>query len=255
MPMPVTGAYRRAHEYIAPWRQRDNILLDEDHHRPGVDDPDDPAWQATAYQETPIGSPYVGDDWVTAVVPGLVLDRTPAGHDPTPNTHRSDYGAGNIRSRGEAALQFSNERYELDRNPGLAAAAPPSDAALRRGLTADAQNNPPSSSYGGGGWRPGWYERFWTARNFKPPARGMVGLGRVVDARRTVTPQLAQTAADAPAPDEPGAYNYTGDLSSMARAIRNLNRTPQMRRTPQPIDDPVMVDERGASPMPDSWVM
>lgn len=191
-----------------------------------------PAWAAPTYQEVAPGPETVGLEWVTTA-PGLELP-TPTyvgGHEDA-KAHDSPDAAVESDSRREASTQFSDERYEGDVVGGYPGnASNVATEALRRGLNAEAQNNPPDESYGGEGFRRGTYRWTWVERVFSPPWRH--------HDFRVVTPYTASEVGDAPPPGNPARFN--SPFSSLARQVRDA-ATPQLRRTPEPVDEGLATD-------------
>lgn len=245
--MPLTGSFMAARRTKDPQQARLH-QVGHAHQQPGKVEPvDPPAWAAPQYSEVMPGPEVVGLEWVTTE-PGLELPTPPYidGHDDAKG-HNSPDAAKETDNRREAALQFSTERYEGDAAAGLeGTASTVAPEALRRGLNAEAQNNPPDESYGGEGFRRGQYRQTWVERVFSPPWRH--------HGYRVVTPLTAGTHKDAPPPANPGPYN--SPFSSLARAIRDVQQRPQLRRVPEPVDEDLITDgtETPDVYIDDGWV-
>lgn len=258
MPLPLSGAWLRDTVWAKDPQFEHPHRLDPRHQEPGGEDPN-VTWQATPYQDVAPAPEMPGLEWVT-VAAGMILDQTPTGHREggphsalatTPQlvaAHQRDFGADERETRHQPKFQFSTDRRDqtstelgAEYSPGV------SDTALRRrpGLSADPVNNPPLASYLGKPWRPGDYRATWYEHDFSPPPR--------YHDYRWVRPNVASPVADAPPPVDPGPYN--APFSSLARAIRNISRTPMLRRVPETISEPVMTDGTDQQPQPMAdWV-
>jgi hypothetical protein len=196
----------------------------------------------------------IGLEFVTDA-PGVVFDRTPAGHygdgprsmDRPPSAgHRQDFGAEEREHYDEPTFQFTSDRINgVVVEPGYDGTAV-NTTAVRRGLNGDPVNNPPVESYGGRPWRFGQYRQTWKEHNYAPPPR--------VHTYRIVSPYTASAVGDAPPPAVPSPYS--GPYSHLARSVRNIGRKPMLRRPPEPLSEAIISDQGGPpAQVPfDDWV-
>lgn len=229
--MPLTGAFVRKAFRFDPVQSQLHESDSEEHTLQFQETVSPPEWKAPLYHDTGMNKDPSGEEWVTDAV-GIVLPEAPSSH--VGGDHAVEAGGAAGRNFRDVALQFSNERYEThvaEGQPGSVSTI--SEVALRRGLNAELQNNEPQSGYGGEIFRRGEYRMWNVFRNFKPPLRS--------HELRIVIPPTAAAAGDAPPPSPSGPYN--SPFSSLARAIRNINVTPALRRTPERIDEAVISAE------------
>lgn len=242
--MPLTGAWLEAARVPDPNQALVHAVNRDEHTDPTPDVRDAQNWQAPAYQAVEPAPSVVGNEWVTGAA-GLLLPEPPPDHGYSPG-HRTDDGSRDGRNRSDVRFQKSDESYRSDVFDGLGGeVSRVSDAALRRGKNAEAQNNPADTAYGGLGYRPGQVRQWNLWRNFKPPWRR--------HDQRIVSPWTATRIGDAPPPPNAGPRN--SPYSSLARNIRR-SRRPEMRRQPEPFDEAALSDGTDSTPVyMESWVV
>lgn len=140
--------------------------------------------------------------------------------------HEQNLGATVAQNYAAPSLQFSDERYMgLDfESPGnsFAQGIPALAGGGQRGLNSLDENNPPLEMYGGQGYRRGHVNWWRVDRSFA---------ARII--QRHDMKALFDNTAYGPT-DQPGIGTPdSSGLPLFARAIKNINQTPQLRRTPE----------------------
>lgn len=220
--MPFTGAWRARQFSIDPDQKLHTAGAD---HVRDTSDPN-PVWDAPGdLDQVP---EYVSEvphaDWFFADTDGIVYDHTPETHDAEMRSAMlaPDMGAARQDTFAPPLLQSADERYLSSRFQGLDSSPVPTDA-LRRGLNGDPLNNPE-------GFRRGWVEQTLVDRKLYDPQR--------VHDRRLVQPNVATTVSDQPA--QPATFG--NPFAGLARAIKNINQRPMIRREPPTIDESTITD-------------
>ncbi len=186
---------------------------------------------------------------------GMVLDTTPWTHDEggdfgsEPNdlaainanaqTAGRDFGASRADNFAVPPFQDSSTRYVSPRFEGLDG-TPVAPVALVRGLNSDPANNPE-------GFRRGWVEQTFTERRMYDPER--------THDRRLLTPNTAYAETNQAA--IPGTSGSPYD--TLARAIKNVNQRPMIRREPPAMSQSIETDgseepEYQYDSQPSDWV-
>lgn len=229
-----TGAWRQG-AYLQP-DQAVTHTADPAHAEIGDDD----GVQQFTYQTAPMDDPgelgpeYPGMEYVVNTR-GTIIDTTPVSHE----RDDVDHGADEKGWYEAPDFQFSDEKYEGARFEGLDMTQEINPVVLERGLNGLPANNPE-------GIRRGWIEQQWVNRRFA------VASERQHD-HRVVFPDVATFGADTP-PVSEGPYPTAH--SFLARAITNINQSPEDRREPPPMLRSQITDGSPyESPVSDAWVV
>lgn len=177
-----------------------------------------------------------GMEWVVTT-PGRVIDRSATrAHDADPG----DHGASRDRAYGEPPERFADEIYDGARFESFTV-TPISTTALQRGLNGLPTNNPD-------GFRNGWVEQSWISRKF--------AIGERVHDHRVLLPNTAFVETTGDGSTNPPASPYLSPFAPLARVIKRINQTPEIRRQPPDMLAGQVTDGSPLiSPPADIWVV
>lgn len=187
--------------------------MDWGDHEDGYGGPNFREWEQEPYDAAPPADIAQGAAWGAA--------------------HGQDRGAAVRHAYDPGPLIDQTDHYVANRVEGFGPIELPALAGGgQRGLNSYGVNNPPLEMYGGRGFRYGVTEQFHAFRRMYDPTR--------VNDERMVLVNTMDTASDQTVPDDAGPYN--SPFNEFARAIRDVNQKPMMRRVPPSIDQSIMSD-------------